>query len=236
MSTPATGYPDYQNLPQWRGTPLASGNKIISSASAFHAEGWVTNWQSLNCVALLNGNPGVTALVTYYPDSAKLIQVAFYSWVIGVTGGRFAVCIPNVANYVSIDITTIEAGNHPTLISFTPVNVPVGKPSYQVNANFVEQLAISIPANSFQSFVLPFVVEGNGYWYVEQITGVTGFNVSIDFLTEAGAVQFKAFDKLALTGAQSGTFESTSQTMQITVSNLDAAARLFNIYCTALGL
>ena len=235
MSTPATGYPDYQNLPQWRGSPLASGNHNITIASPFHAENWVTNWQSLNCVLTLNGNPGVTVVVTYYLDSTKSLQIAIFGWVMGLSGGNLRVALPNLGNYVTIDITTIEAASHSVVIGFTPVNVPVSKPSYQVNNNFVEEFNFSIPANSFQSFVIQDVVEGDGYWFVEQLAGVTGFNVSIDVLNENGTVLCNAAHQSNLTGQHSGTFQSVSQTMQITVSNLDAAARNFNIFCQTLG-
>lgn len=233
MTTP--GYPDYQSYPQWRGIGLWNGSFNIAVGTNFFVQETVTNWASLAMFLKLQSGTGVTVFVSFFNDAAATQFVGNYVWTVSVANTILDVVVPCLGNYCQIFVNTGQAGNQNILIGFTTTNTPATRGQYQLTNNVVAGLTITVNAGTTFSTVLPQVVDGDGEFYFNAITGGAnsiGQIYELDEGTNLFAQVVKILNPAAPTVAL---FKGGVRPLNLQIKNTDVANHTYDYRCTVVS-
>jgi len=228
-------HPDWQQITIWRADPLAAFlNFPLSASNPYQASGWVTNFASL----ILNIGPagagGFGCIVTYYTDDTFATPVSAHSWTVAA-GQTLKAILPNVANFVGIEVSTASVAAVDTNVIIQPMNTPVPSIRYNGTGNYVDETALSVPAGSTVNYILPYLAEGPGYFYFRDRTTSGHLSVGLFFFTAAGAPG----SRVSYWGEPITTiyqdFVSTSLPLGVSITNDDTAAHTCDFYMTVDG-
>lgn len=173
MTSPP-GHPDWQDITQATGTPLADQPAFsLSSTNPFAASGWISSWPSMRIrVAPSGSSQGCTVTLTYSLDAAGAHPTGSYQWIVAAPA-VLAVIVPNLGPFVTLSITTTTGTAFNTAIQLMPLLAACASPRYMAVGNEVHFVNQSVAASATVSALLPFVAEGPGQWtlYPRDATG-----------------------------------------------------------------
>jgi hypothetical protein len=222
VTTPI-GHPDYQGFAQWRGPVVASGVQSTSIASPYTMAFYLTAYASLWLrVSGISASMQVT--VNFFTDQSETVLAGSVAWTV-IGGTELDVLIPALANYAQIVVTTVTAGAQTFTIAALPSNVPATHCTYPITGNYVAQIDVTVAASSAQSFVFPFIAEGDGQVMIWPDDNSGKLQVQVDELTISGAVQQHAIFTQLPTVAATQVFEfmANNSPMEVTIQNNDVA-------------
>lgn len=231
MSQPTVGYPDHQAYAQWRGEPLFGTGFTVTNGAPLIVQNWVTNFESLAINVQFGVGTGVTLTVTFYTDSTLTVPCGFYTWVLSGSGVDLQVIVPCLGDWMFAELSTGQAGSQQGNMTLEPSNIPVDLPAYQQSGNYIAGHNVTINPGVTLVITLPFVVEGLGYFRVEDNTAGKQFDMTCNVLTEGGATLTTIDRQLGQTGGQKLTgLQIPALTTQILIKNDDVAAQTFTYF------
>lgn len=218
------GYPDDQGYPNSTGPPIADQPAFsLSPGTPFHAEGFVGNFPAVRVhVSPAGGTNGCAVNVSYYDDETKAFIVGQYNWIIG-PGSALPAVAPNLAPYVTIDVTTTVAGANNCAIQLTPMTTAVPSVRYYAVGNEGTALNVAIPASGNTTLLLPFVVEGPGQLFVNPRDTAGKLNFEVWEIGQSGGNQWPIALIQNPAGPAQVPLYAAGQTLRLAVNNVDAA-------------
>ena len=216
------GHPDFQDPAVWRG-PVTFGQAItVTTVSTTVVDTEVTNFASVVITATPPTN-GVTITCAFYTDSTKALLASFQSWTLSA-GARLEVIVPSMANFLEVRVTTAQAGNQNLSLVVLPTNLGVSRIAYPRTGNSTSALNQSIALSSSQAFVLPQVIEGEGYLYANPLDASAKLNLTVRHLAQDGTALSKIAQVTGLAAAQDLEFLTSTNPVDVLVTNTDGAA------------
>jgi hypothetical protein len=229
------GHVDYQAYAQWRGPVFAAVTPVITIASPYHTEEYVTNFASVYLHAKVVSGAGYTIAMTFYTDATKTVLLRTLTWVLAFAPTTLAVIVPAVGNFMALDITTAQAGNQQANVQLAPLNIAPGHEQYiETDANS-GSASFSIPSGGNLTFNLASIVKGQGYVHARSQNTTDLNDLSVWSLAEDGS----QFEQLAERKAQAGdldvTFLAPGRPVQVVIANNGAAAHPFAYHAQVIG-
>ena len=223
MTSPG-GHPDWQDYANWRGPAFNASNVAVSLASPYSliVTGTITNFNAIHIMVRNITGAGIVVLLNYQTGALVGQQKEWRA----IPGQSIDVILPTLGSTLVIQVTSFSAGTQHCDLQIVPVNSSVVKPEYQQTGNYVANSSLSIPASSSASFVLPSVMEGEGYLWAIEGDVANKINVSLNELDDTGAVTDAIFFIPGISGTIPTVlrFQSGPRPIQINLVNTDGAA------------
>jgi hypothetical protein len=233
--TVGIGYPDYQDLPNWRGQVYNASAVPVTIAAPKLIEEYVTNFASVYMRAQMTGGTGVKIELDWYTDSTKSFLVLSQVWQISGGGTELSVIVPAIANFLSCKLSTTNAGTQTVSFTLAPTNVQVPSTRYPGPVFSSSALTTPIAGTGVLSVNVARMAEGEGYLSVNVSGHATSFNVFVQELDQTGTPLSTVFRQESTGQAINNRFKSGSNPLTFNITNEDAAAHNFDYYVQVLG-
>lgn len=157
------GYPDFLNLPTWRGAPLVDQSNTYPTGTTQLFRGATASYNS----AYITANPTagqVTLQVIHLTDPADSDGLRFDQWLL-TTLTHIDVNIPLLGNATEIDLIVPAAQTVTMGIAVVPSNVPVQHPDYGWVKDWQTKGTTSVPASGTVTFQFDKIRPGQVMFY-----------------------------------------------------------------------
>jgi hypothetical protein len=181
-------YPDWQSAQNARATYIAGGTTTITSTSPIVIEGWVTNFDSILLYVAMTAGIGVTVGVNFYENNVGGPVSGTLEYVLNLAT-KLQVQIPILGSYMIMTIGTAQTGNQSFQYSVQACRADTLLGRFPVSGNFIANSAFTVPADTVESFYLPYVVEGPGYASLSFFNSYPDLFCQLWYLNEAQASQ-----------------------------------------------
>lgn len=232
MATPG-GHPDYQDYVNWRGPIYANLSLDVTSATPFNVSEYVTNFQSVYLFIDLILNNGWTVTVEYFTDNT-MSQLVYAKTYVMRSGNTLSAIIPNLANFINVLVDTGQVGTMAGYMYLAPQNNPTPRIHYPMQDNNLSKLNLSVPGTSNVTFLMPYVMEGDGMLSVSADVFTGGPQVSIIELNEAGVGIARVLPLTTFGAPSIYEFKSPPNPIQIEIINNDAVAHNYTFWAEIL--
>lgn len=235
MSITGIGYPDYQDLPNWRGQVFSAGALAVTIASPATVAEYVTNFASVYMRAIITGGTGVKIELNWYTDSTLAVLVLTQDWQLSGAPNELSVFVPAVANYLVAKLTTTNAGTQNVNFTLAPTNVQVPANRYPGPVNANSAVSTPIAANGVLTAPCPRIAEGECWIHVNVAGHATTFTVVVNELDQTNAAFSTLFRFFSAGPPVNAAIRCGPNVVQLSITNTDAAAHNFDYYIGTIG-
>lgn len=222
-----TGFRDYQQYPNWRGSFTSATAVGVTSGSPVTVKLNVTNYASVFLSAACTSGTGITVTVQFYTDSGETVALGQFTYVV-LNGGELYTFIPCAGSYVTLEFSTGQAGTQDVNYAVQLLNVAPPHPSYPVPTNYEGGYDVSNAAGATFTFTMPQTAEGDGICVVNPRSGGSAMTIEVDELTEGNAVKAPLARSLNPAGPVSLVFRAGTRPVQLSVTNTGTSSHAFD--------
>lgn len=216
------GTPDWQDYAQWQGVPLLNETFSVTTAAPATSEWVLGNWASL-FISITGVSTGVAAGINYYTDETYTTSVATWAYVV-TDGAPLQVNIPVLTPYITLQITTTQAGTVTGTVYVSPSNTQASPPLYPVHTSAIQELNQSLALSGTVTYMFPAVVSGTCYLMLNPRDTAAKLTATVQQLNEANTPNATLQQMDAAAGSQTLPFTPVGKPFQILVTNIDSAA------------
>lgn len=229
------GHPDGQNYALWRGPNFVNVlNFPLSAANPLQVSGQVTNYASL--IIDVFGNPvnGLSVLLEWFADTALTKSITNQGWDV-CAGQSLEAIVPCIGNAVRITVSTTTVASTGTPISFFPTNTPAQNNQYFGTDNQVQGLSVSIPAGTFPTIRMPWVMQGQGHVYFRDVAASAHLTLNVITLNADGTRKSILQDAVQPVTGAAFDFTAPGEPIGLQIVNSDVVAHTCHYFCAIDG-
>lgn len=143
MSTPLTGYPDYQQYPAWRGNVLTSGFVTLGpSVTQTFGPYAMANFASVR-ISIQGNTNGCRVRLFGQNDAAGTGQTFIQWWDIR-PATTVIVVVPVIYSYILIDVVSTASATNKIFLSAQPMNTSAHKTFYTGGNGSADAVGVTI--------------------------------------------------------------------------------------------
>lgn len=228
--TSGVGHPDWQTYSNWRGPVLYNAGIVVPGGGSLTIGTWPVAHFASVYVELINQTGGCNVQARYGEAANAIRPSVVHLW--NVEGNsQLSALIPALGNFVQLSATSAGVAGYTANGLVIPTNTAVDRVQYPAVGDWVAADTETVNAGATNRHDLGWVMEGEGWLFVDTLGSASGITVTIWARNPDGTVKFPVYRAFNVTAIINQEWTALNYPLSLEITNNGAGAQNVSYAC-----